>query len=54
MKRLAADQRNIRELGIPDARGLYLTTDVDEEEMITAGISSSNLGTRHFSKFNND
>jgi GNAT superfamily N-acetyltransferase len=32
MKRLAADQHNHRELGIPDSRGLYLTTDVDEED----------------------
>jgi GNAT superfamily N-acetyltransferase len=40
MKRLAADQHNHRELSIPDSRGLYLTTDVDEEdkEIIHKGL----------------
>ena len=32
MKRLSSDQANIRELGIPDAQGLILTTDVSEED----------------------
>ncbi len=32
MKRLSADQANCRELGIPDAQGLILTTDVSEED----------------------
>jgi GNAT superfamily N-acetyltransferase len=32
MKRLSSDQANCRELGIPDAQGLILTTDVNEED----------------------
>ncbi len=32
MKRLVVNQHNDRDLGIPDSRGLYLTTDVDEED----------------------
>ena len=32
MKRLSSDQANSRELGIPDAQGLILTTDVSEED----------------------
>lgn len=37
MKRLAANQHNFRELGIPDSEGLYLTTDVDEADKKTIG-----------------
>jgi GNAT superfamily N-acetyltransferase len=32
MKRLAENQHNNCELDVPDSRGLYLTTDVDEED----------------------